>query len=818
MRIAVTNDLLKAVSSDGTQRDFAFPAAAISINGKRIEVRTPIVPAQQLSDGSWTAEFRDGSCLFKVTVFSGPGDWFFKQLEVTALEELPTPDYLEVDNQTVFAPQLESCGYRSTISKTIKSGSAEEGRGIIPGCGYPLIGKDLFTGLEHAAAFNTLTTENNDFSSWQLRHHPTWKDNKITSCCAVTGFGKEPRELFFDYLETRRIECLKSPLIAFCSFWSDPYEGNLEYKVSGENYPSLLNAFHKLGLTPDVYTLDAGWQERKSFLRAKESYGGEEALIRFAETFRKYGSDISLWVTANGNIGISTDFMREQGIATGSGNSSHYSGDNFGVLLDRNLEKVLTERAMQLASPPYKVRHFKIDWDNECATTPDFDKIYPTRNHVREESINVMTRINQALRKINPGILTRNGYWPSPWQALRTTHIFLSDSGDCDYGESPALSQRDAAINNRDMLYWCSFVRDKSICPLDMIDNHEFSGSLRNPFGDSPASWSNTCVWALMRGNSYHQLALMPENLEDWQVKILARTFEVIRKHPQKIITGRSEMFGQNPLKQGIYGFRHPGKDGSVLIGLRNSSPMPQEYILPDFAPFYEQIYPDCRPFCAGEKIIFAPHEVKVLSGSPGKQERNLPYPCQLFPQSGNCYACYLPSSAKPDVLSIHQIPELKMVFSKEQTSENGSDFNFGLKVPWRMRQFKVFFKISGKAFHDVKVRISTSRYAACTSSAYAVPVTEVSFGNLSSGEWKNPDTTPIRDARYFTAALPRGGDVYFRVYFEGSIIRREDLELWVSGYEAPARTPENDLFTPSEEVILPLPHPEGFPLSLRLI
>ena len=437
---------------------------------------------------------------------------------------------------------------------------------------------------------------------------------------------------------------------------------------------------------------------------------------------------------------------------------------------------------MQLASPPYKVRHFKIDWDNECATTPDFDKIYPTRNHVREESINVMTRINQALRKIDPGILTRNGYWPSPWQALRTTHIFLSDSGDCDYGESPALSQRDAAINNRDMLYWCSFVRDKSICPLDMIDNHEFSGSLRNPFGDSPASWSNTCVWALMRGNSYHQLALMPENLE------------------------------------GIYGFRHPGKDGSVLIGLRNSSPMPQEYILPDFAPFYEQIYPDCRPFCAGEKIIFAPHEVKVLSGSPGKQERNLPYPCQLFPQSGNCYACYLPASAKPDVLSIHQIPELKLLLSKELTSENGSDFNFGLKVPWRMRQFKVFFKIKGNGYSNVKVRIATSRYAACLSSAYTVPVTEVPFGSLSSGEWKNPDVFPERDSRFFSADLPHGGDVYFRVFFEGNIVRKENLELWVSGYEAPARTPENDLFTPSEEVILPLPHPEGFPLSLRLI
>ena len=817
MRLSVIGNELQASASNGEMRKFAFPAAAISIGGKRIEVQTPSVPARQQPDGSWEAEFEDGPCRFKVTVSSGSEDWFFKQIEVIALADLPTPDYLEIDAQNILAPGLESCGYRSTIGKTIKSGSQEEGRGIIPGCGYPLLGKDLFTGLEHAAAFNTITAQNGDDAAWQLRHHPVWNDRKILSYRAVTGFGKEARSLFFDYLDTVRLPLPETPLIAFCSFWSDPYEGNSEYKVTDENYRSLLNAFHKLGLTPDVYTLDAGWQERKSILQAKKSYGGEEALIKFAQAFREHGSDLSLWVSANGNIGISADFLRNQGISVGSGNSAHYSGENFGVLLDSKLENALTMRAKELASPPYSCRHFKIDWDNECATAPEFSEKYPTRDHVREASINVMSRINQTLREINPNILTRNGYWPSPWQTLRTSHIFLSDSGDCDYGKSPALSQRDAAANNRDMLYWCSFVRDKSVCPLDIIDNHEFSGSLRNPFDETPGVWSNTCVWALLRGTSYHQLALMPENLEDWQVKILARTIEVIRKHPQAVMTGRSEMFGDNPLDQGIYGFRHPQKDGSVLLGIRNSSPMPQEYILPPDAPYYEQIYPDCRRFRAGEKIVFSPHEVKALYGSSTLPERGLTYPCMLI-STGNGYSCYLPASAKTDVLPIHQIPELKVFFSKEQISETGSDFNIGLKVPWRMRQLKVFFKICGKTYEQVQVKMLTSRYTSCLGSAYAIPVTELHYGVTSSGEWKNPETTPVQDTRYFTADLPGGGDVYFRIFFEGTAIQKEDLELWVSGYEAPARTPEEKLFCPEEELCLPLPHPDGFPVTLRLV
>ena len=634
MKLLLNGNKLHGETPAGLSRDFDFPAAAVSIAGRRIEARTPAGTPRKLAGGGWRAVFKDGPCRFTVTITPGGPDWFFKQVEIFAASGLPTPDYVEVDFQQTRAPGLRRYGYMSTRGKN-QANSEEESSGLVPGCGYPLIGKDLFTGLEHPAAFNTVLSARGGTVAWQLRHFPVWRDGKIKSVRAVIGLSRDPRERFFDYLETVRLPRLDSPLIAFCSFWSDPYKGQMEYLVNRDSYESLLNAFNGLGLRPDVYTLDAGWQDRKSIFRAKRSYGGEHTLKELGKKLRAAGSDLSVWVSTNGPMGMDPDFMRSKGIAVGGGISSHYSGPNYGVMMDPKLEKMLTERFCKLASPEYGAMHFKVDWDNECATAPEFERIYPTRDHVREASIDMMARINAAERKVNPRVLTRNGRWPSPWHLMLSSHVSLPDGGDCEYSGFPALNQRDSSTTHRDFLYWCAHVRDQSVFPLDVYDNHEFGHSLGNPFQETPGIWSNTCVWAIMRGSSYHQFTLMPEALEDWQVKILRRVMEVLRKHAPEIITKRSRMIGGNPSAGEIYGFLHPGPDGKILLALRNSSPLPQEYRLPDYAPCYGQYYPDCRRFRSGEKIVFAPHEVKVFTGGTEKEAAALPGPCQLIPVSG---------------------------------------------------------------------------------------------------------------------------------------------------------------------------------------
>ena len=819
MILQVNGKKLQAETASGLARDFDFPAAAVSIAGKRIEARTPAGPPRKLSGGGWQAVFKDGPCRFTVTVTPGGPDWFFKQVEITAGSELPTPDYVEVDFQKTRAPGLRRYGYMGSCGKIGGANSEEEGSGLVPGSGYPLMGRDLFTGLEHPAAFNTVRSSRGVTAAWQLRHFPIWKNGKIKSVRAVIGLSTKPRECFFDYLDTVRLPRMSSPLFAFCSFWSDPHcDGTSEYQVTRDNYVSLLNGFTKLGLRPDVYLLDAGWQDRKSFFRAKRVYGGERELKDLGKKLRAAGSDLALWVSTNGPVGMDMDFLRSKGIPVGGGISSHYSGPNYAVMFDPELEKILTRRFCELASPEYGTRLFKVDWDNECATSPEFDRLYPTRDHVREASIDMMARLNAAERKVDPRVLTRNGRWPSPWHLMLTSHVSLPDGGDCEFSSFPALDQRDASTTHRDTLYWCVHVRDESVFPLDSYDNHEFAHSLRNPFQETPGVWSNTCVWAIMRGTSYHQLALMPEALEDWQAAILRRVMEVLRKHAPEIITGRSRMIGGNPGRGEIYGFLHPGAQGKCLLALRNSSPLPQEYALPDHAPYYEQHYPDCRKFRAGEKIVFAPHEVKVLAGSAKEVKNALPYPCRLVPAAENCsYECFLPASRKPDVREIHQIPELRPIQTKVQTEKDGLRLDFGLQVPWRMRNFKLLFRIRGKNHDQVKAALRTSRFSGCGASSYAVPVAEIPFGVPGSGERKNPDVSPAHDVRYFAADLPQGGNVFCRLTLTGGAVKVKDVELWVSGYEAPARSPGKKLFRFRTDRYLPLPHPDGFPVNLRL-
>ena len=133
------------------------------------------------------------------------------------------------------------------------------------------------------------------------------------------------------------------------------------------------------------------------------------------------------------------------------------------------------------------------------------------------------------------------------------------------------------------------------------------------------------------------------------------------------------------------------------------------------------------------------------------------------------------------------------------------------------MRNFKVLFRIGGKNQEHMKVALRTSRFSGCGASSYAVPVSEIPYGVPGLGERKNPEDSPNRNARYFAADLPQGGEVFCRLTLSGGKITGREVELWVSGYEAPARSPEKKLVRFKSDLYLPFPHPDGFPVSLRL-
>ena len=117
MKIEFQNHQFTVTSMAGKSRSFDFPAAAVSICGKRIEAKTPTGPVDQLSDGSFQAEFLDGDCRFTVKITPGKSNCFFKQVEVVSEKDLPTPDYLEVDHQKQAVPGLKECGYKCSVSR-----------------------------------------------------------------------------------------------------------------------------------------------------------------------------------------------------------------------------------------------------------------------------------------------------------------------------------------------------------------------------------------------------------------------------------------------------------------------------------------------------------------------------------------------------------------------------------------------------------------------------------------------------------------------------------------------------------------------------
>ena len=811
MKLQILRKKLAAVTAEGKTKEFAFPAVAVSVNGSRIEAATQ-VGELKYSGKSITGRYADGGLEFTVKVTPGKGEWFFKEVTVKSTSLLPTPDYVELDRQKLPAGGMKRRGYM--ISGTLKGrpGAEEEGGGLMPGCGYPVMGREIFAGVEHPAAFNEIRDE----KFYTLRQHPVWKEGVIRCCRAVTGIGDDPEELFYTYLDTVRIPALKKPLVSFCSFWSDPYLGDYEYDVNPGNYSSLVKAFTALGIRPEIYTLDAGWHDRRSFFKAKKAFGGDDGLKKVGKLFRKNGSELSLWVSHNGPMGMDWDFLKGQGIAVGAGESSTYCGNNYAVMLDKKLEEALTRRFCELASPEYGAVHFKIDWDNDCATTPEFDELYPTRDHVREGSIDAMIRISNAMRKVNPNVVIRNGWWPSPWWLMSVNHVFLADSGDSEYATFPALTQRAAAANHRDLMYYIELRRDGSLIPPDAFDNHEFPHARRNPFCEFPGDWADTCMWAVLRGVTYLPMTLQPESLEPWQAEILRQTLEFARKNASSIYTGNSRMVGGNPNRGEIYGFEHRNtRRKELFLALRNPAPAVQTHKLDSRYAHYLQLYPYVAPLAAGEEITFGPHEVKLIVCSEKKWR--LPVKSAFSVCGGDLY---LPNAQRPGVKEIYRLPALELLKSEVTCVEDTLRVETGVRIPYRMRNSRLLLTVKKKEGILPCVRLRYSRYEGWHQvSSYTFPVTEVPFGVPGYGEAKNPDMTRDPGVHYYVFDVPQGGEAFFNLEIIGGAVSEKDITLSYTGKMAPARAPEAKKWVCAElKGALPPCDPEGFVSSLKLV
>ncbi|MFH1477698.1 MAG: hypothetical protein ABIH24_09460 [Verrucomicrobiota bacterium] len=797
-----------------------WPAVRLSLNG---QVLAPACADQEprISGKTVSQQFTAGQMTFTVSVALTNRLWIKKCLSVRANQALSTPDFVEMDRQDLPSDNLCLCGYRATTLSVSKK-SDEEGVGGISGCGYPLLGRTLFLGLEHPAAFN-LVKHRSGKDQVRLKHYPVWQGNQLEEVAEVLGWADDARMNFADYLDTIRLPPLKKPFVSFCTFWSDPYLGKNEYATSRDAYLAYIQAFKTLGLIPDVFTLDAGWLDRRTILAAKQEVGRDDGLRQLSRIALRMGASLGLWASRNGPMAFDSKFLRSRGFAVGGGNSAAYCGKNYAVLMESSLVETLSQRFCDLTGR-VGARHFKMDWDNECATNPKFARRYPTVNHVRQASLNAYFAIARRILKANPRVIIRDGYWPSPWWLSSGHHPFLSDSGDSEFSSLPAKTQRDAASTHRDLMYYNHLVRDGAPLPLDCWDNHELPSAPRNPFADTPESWTNAIWLSFLRGTTYLTYTLMPETLEPWQVESLKSIMRFCRANAAHIYGTRGRMILGHPGHGEIYGFIHPGQKESWCV-VRNPKPVPQTFGLdlmqgcPHSIRRILQFYPHNEAFWPGQTITMLAHEVRIfiLCSKPETWQFGHPH---MMNADDNKIAYHFPATlavnakVQPMVHHLHRFADLKCLSIKMKKTADSLQSEWFLASPYRMRNLEAQLCI--RSCVAPRVTAFCSRYQDAHG-GYSLPVTTLAPGQPGYGEQRNLESVCRSDETYYAIRVPSCGRFLLSVTIHGGKFDLDNISAWLAGYEAPSRAGIYARPPRRFAKCMPYPHPLGFGRALRL-
>jgi hypothetical protein len=813
----------------GQARRFGFPAFAVSIGGRELMPEDfdliAVEPDEHQIIFAWRCNTHDMQASVRYWL-DGEQPWVRKQVRLQAPVGTPTPDRLWVELQNDPPSPIRRVGYGLRGGLDAEQQEGRDTYAEQPGCGYPVFTGDWFFGLEHPAAFAVPDR------GLELYHHPVWDENSVIhSFSAVMGVAQSHEavpEAFMDYLWQVRNPRLTKPLYTVSTGWATRAVGGGDYVCSFEAIDAFLDAMLQLGLHPDALAVDAGYFDRASLFHGKEDDEDDSKLIALREKCRQNGLKLSLWVSHNGRTGMDMDWIRRQGWSTGDGPGT-YHGQDFVVMMQPSFEEALARRFERLVGP-VGADHLKIDWDNDCATAPKFAATYPTVDHVREASLMAFNRIDRRMRAQNPNLLTRNGWWPSPWWLQWADHVWLVNSGDCEYESWPSRTQRDRDNTHRDAMYHQITVKAETPVPLDAWDNHGFADAPDNPFHTEPHTWLDNLVLQFTRGTTYLHMPFCPETLRQWQADYTQAGLEWLRFHADELGTRHSRMVLGNPALGEIYGFLHPFDDGAWLV-LRNPSVEPQSVDLPlnewlGFSPAtVRQVHPYWQDL-SEQEMQLSGHEVVLLRCFREAQPDASPLagvPFMVQPE-GDRFRYLFPGNRPvaqdigPTVHPTMQIPDIETEVTEGQPIENGRRLQWYVGVPHRFERAEVLVTLRGPqdVLDRLTVKAGQSRYRGVAAEHVEV-VTRI-FRKETRGYGTRRFMLPPgpRDRDDYVFPVPDGGYSSVTVDVLGPDTDHLSVEAWLQGYEAPARqTLVNDL-APCQGPLLPM-HPYGFARWKRL-
>jgi hypothetical protein len=723
-------------------------------------------------------------------------------------DSLPTPEVLIIADSDML--EFKPVGYKYQNAYQDKSESdlaSQEGEeasgGDIPGCGYPVFSENFFVGLEHVAAY-TLVKER----GFSCKHYPVWTDdNTITAPTLVIGNKAEFPNItksFLNYIDQISIPKKQDPILCCCTFWSDPYMGNNEYKVNIAHYKRYIKQFLEVGITPDMLMLDAGWNDRNSIFQAKKDIGGDEGLKEISDYLASHGIDFALWTSINGNMGVSWEWAQAQGYPVGTGRGAAYSEPHqFVVLPDNDFAEKMAERYVELMDKTNS-KFFKIDWDCECATNADFAEKYPTANHVRTASIDVINQIHSAVMQANPEYLMRNGWWPSPWWLKDVTFTWLAHSGDCEYAALPSLTQRDRETTHRDAMYYYIFKESQTPLPFDSIDNHEMTKAFRNPFAETHESWCNSVIMLYTRGTIYQSVMINAATMSDRQVEFFAETRKFAEQYKHILFNKSAQFIGGNPADGEVYSFLHQSSTEAIAV-VRNPAMIPQQFSLAEITSEIDfpvkqtlVVYPYCNNIKADDEITLLAHQVVLIYFT--QEVEMLPEAISAVPfVVGTNGDVHLSAGLEPDDSFGTIQEEFVMIRDVEietlaaEESDAAASFYFKISIPDRMHNSCAVFELTGATeaeLDQIPLRVYHDRYPK-SGDGHVIAVTRI-YAKKKEGYGISRNTAPGHadyNVQYRLCDLPSGGEFYLKIEVgDCSTIKDLAIKFYVSGIRGRSR------------------------------
>jgi hypothetical protein len=709
--------------------------------------------------------------------------WCSIQTTLSDATTITTPDVVQLaaSDSLVF----EKVGYQSEnayreglANADLDAQAGEEAsNGFIPGCGYPIFSPNVFVGIAHVAGFTLIRDK-----GFYCHHYQTWEEGVMKLPPVVVGVkGGFPsiKKSFLNYIDNISIPKQQNPILCCCTFWTDPYIGDCEYKVNVPHYQRYIKQFLELGIKPDMLMLDAGWNDRQSIFQAKEDIGRDAGLKLLSDSLAKKDIKFALWSSINGNMGISYEWAEKEGYPVGTGFGAAYSFPNqFVVLLEnRRFEKEMIARYNELVET-VDCKFFKIDWDCETATNKSFSERYPTPHHVRVATIDAFNRIHSGVMKKHPETLMRNGWWPSPWWLKDVTFTWLAHSGDCEYSQLPSLTQRDRETTHRDTMYYYIFKQDNTPLPFDSMDNHEIIKAFRNPFAETFESWCNSAMMLHMRGTIYLSVMINAATMKQEEATFFNEARAFVDQYAHILFNKSAQFIGGNPGLGEVYGFLHQTDDESIVI-LRNPSVEPIEVDLEfcrtevDFS--IDQtvgLYPYCSDISDKNSIELLTHQTVVLYF---KKERDS-IPKELRGTSfiiGETGAVYLAAGLEKDD-SFGTIQE-EFVMTRNISIESLGETKDGdcvvkylkVMIPDKMDNPMALFKLEGASLEQLKeinIELYHDRYPK-TGDGHAIAMTTVATKKQEGyGAMRNQGDRKLEQIQYRTAPIPTGGEFYLNI------------------------------------------------------